>query len=334
MDSGAIGPRELQASEWIVQLKTEAAASIFDVGLVGGLLDTPRSQFSVISGLGAAGSVLVRGEGVLTEDVRADLEDNKNVDSFGLNSIIEGQSTIPNDPDFVSSRLPGLSAIDAPLAWDSSRGSTSVVVGVVDSGIDATHPDLYLNIWLNQGEIPEVLADQLVDIDGDNLITFYDLNNVTVDPLTLELSQPDFAGGPNAPFVSDKNANGRIDALDLLADPNWADGRDTDGNTFFDDFFGVNFRSGSGDPFPSNTPSDELGHGTHVAGTIGAIGNNGVGVVGVNWQTSLMSLRILDNHNQADAGAALRAVNYATAMRNQFRLDNLGRVESAQTFAC
>ena len=79
---------------------------------------------------------------------------------------------MPNDPDFPS--LTGLhnvgqfgatpdADIDAPEAWDMNTGSTNVVVGVIDSGIDVTHPDLYLNIWLNQGEIPadaEVAADR------------------------------------------------------------------------------------------------------------------------------------------------------------------------------
>ena len=54
-----------------------------------------------------------------------------------------------------------------------------------------------------------------------------------------------YATGDNAGFVEDKNGNGRIDAIDLLDDVNWADGRDTDGNSFFDDLFGVNFRSGA-----------------------------------------------------------------------------------------
>ena len=54
-------------------------------------------------------------------------------------------------------------------------------------------------------------------------------------------------------------------------------------------------------PTPDADPLDCNGHGTHVAGTIGAIGDNDFGVVGVNWQTSIMSLRILDNNNQSDA---------------------------------
>ncbi len=99
-------------------------------------------------------------------------------------------------------------------------------------------------------------------------------------------------------MVRDLNGNGRIDADDLLNDPNWRDGRDTDLNGFADDFFGVNFRSGAGDLFAPNNPVDVLGHGTHVAGTLGAIGNNSTGVVGLNWQTSLMSLRILDDQNE------------------------------------
>ena len=251
-----------------------------------------------------------------------------NVFSSGANSLISGQAS-PNDPEFQGGLLSGLARINAPAAWDVSTGSTSTVVGVVDGGIDAVHPDLYLNIWLNQGEIPTPLRGQLSDIDNDGLITFYDLNNVTVNPVTLERSDADFANGPKRqPSSMTRNSNGRIDAIDLLEDVNWADGRDTDGNSFFDDIFGVNFRSGVSDPFPSNRPFDELGHGTHVSGTIGAIGNNEFGVVGVNWQTSLMSLRILDNNNQADAGAAIRAINYAKEMRSELTIGDDGRVAS------
>lgn len=60
-------------------------------------------------------------------------------------------------------------------------------------------------------------------------------------------------------------------------------------------------------------PQDEVGHGTHVAGTIGAVGNNGIGVAGVCWQVRLMPVkvltRIVNNNNPADA----RAVHGRTA---------------------
>ena len=263
--------------------------------------------------------------------IEMELRNNPNVKHFSLNQLLEGQATSPDDPEFVGGLMPGLEKVEAINAWDVTRGSLSTVVGVVDGGVDPTHPDLYLNIWLNQGELPTKYLDntgpRLTDIDNDGLISFYDLNNVTRAATTpYSITVRGFATGPNASFVVDRNNNGRIDAIDLLEDPNWADGFDTDDNGFFDDFFGVNFRSGTGDPFASNNPSDELGHGTHVAGTIGAIGGNREGVVGVNWQTSLMSLRILDNNNQGDSGAAIRAINYAREMRERYRVESNGRV--------
>jgi subtilisin family serine protease len=151
---------------------------------------------------------------------------------------------------------------------------------VIDSGVDAAHPDLYFNMWLNQGEIPSTLRSSLVDTDGDGLFTFYDLNQ-----------------NANNSHVRDLNGNTYIDAIDLLEDPLWADGRDTDGNGFIDDFFGWNFRTDSDEPFAPNNPSDNLGHGTHVAGTIGAIGDNGRGIAGINWRSSIMALKFLDQSN-------------------------------------
>ena len=58
----------------------------------------------------------------------------------------------PNDPLFPQEWW--MQKVSAPRAWDLTTGSSRVVVNVNDSGIDYTHPDLYLNIWLNQKEIP------------------------------------------------------------------------------------------------------------------------------------------------------------------------------------
>ncbi len=331
LPAGIAGPVEPAVGEWIVQLTDSAAKPLRSLDQANSLFNQAYGDFTIISGLGVEGLLLVRGRGATKSVLESSLSQNENVQSFSLNQLIEGKSTTPNDPEFVAGLMPGMEKIDATNAWDVSRGSSSTVVGVVDGGIDPTHPDLYLNIWVNQGELPTKYLDdvgpKLTDIDGDGLITFYDLNNVTratTSPYAFTFNG--FANGPNASFVVDKNSNGRIDAEDLLADPNWADGFDTDNNGFFDDFFGVNFRAGSGDPFAANNPSDELGHGTHVAGTIGAIGGNAAGVVGVNWQTSLMSLRILDNNNQGDSGAAIRAINYAREMRERYRVEPNGRV--------
>ena len=108
--------------------------------------------------------------------------------------------------------------IDAPEAWNTTTGSASVAVAVVDSGIAYDHPDLAANIWSNPGEI---------------------------------------AGN----------------------------GVDDDGNRRIDDVRGWDFVDSD------NSPRDLTGHGTHVAGTIGARGNNGDGVAGVNWNSSLMPVR-------------------------------------------
>jgi subtilisin family serine protease len=81
-------------------------------------------------------------------------------------------------------------------------------------------------------------------------------------------------------------------------------GVDDDGNGYVDDVRGWDFYS------VDNNPDDEDGHGTHTAGTIGAEGNNGIGVAGVNWQCKLMPLRFLGPFGGSTSDAIL-AVNYA-----------------------
>jgi subtilisin family serine protease len=85
-------------------------------------------------------------------------------------------------------------------------------------------------------------------------------------------------------------------------------GVDDDGNGYVDDFRGWNFI------FNRNDPYDDNDHGTHVAGTVGAIGNNGKGVVGVNWRVKMMALKFLDRNGSGSTDDAVEAIVYATRM--------------------
>jgi subtilisin family serine protease len=83
-------------------------------------------------------------------------------------------------------------------------------------------------------------------------------------------------------------------------------GIDDDGNGVVDDRHGYNAVDQTGDPF------DDYTHGTHCAGTIAAVGDNGIGVTGVNWQARIMPVKMMRNGTGTVADT-VRAVAYATA---------------------
>ena len=100
-----------------------------------------------------------------------------------------------------------------------------------------------------------------------------------------------------------------------LADNMWInpgevpnDGIDNDGNGVIDDVHGYNAFAQTGDPM------DDHSHGTHCAGTIAAVGNNGHGIVGVNWEANLMAVKIFDSRGNTSLDAILRGLDYAAKM--------------------
>ena len=177
--------------------------------------------------------------------------------------------------------------ISAEEAWDLTRGSATTVVGDIDTGIDYNHPDLYGNVWINQAEIPADRRAHLADLDGDGIISFYDLN----DPRNQGVGK-----------ITDINGDGLIDGADILAPwhadgtGGWADGVSQPGDTqFVDDLIGWNFVNNT------NNPYDDNDHGTHTAGTIAAMGNNNRGVAGVNWKASVMALKSFGSDGTASS---------------------------------
>ena len=84
-------------------------------------------------------------------------------------------------------------------------------------------------------------------------------------------------------------------------------GIDDDGNGYIDDVRGWDFVNRDNDPI------DDKDHGTHVSGTIGAVGNNTIGVAGLNWQVKIMPLKVFDRMGYGSTSDAILAVEYANA---------------------
>ena len=140
-----------------------------------------------------------------------------------LDSEVSTQASVAsNDPEVINQWA--INNINLPVAWSKSIGSQEVLVGVIDSGIDSTHPELSKNINHSLSR------------------------DCSVDPIASE---------PN--------------------------------------------------------PRDRKKHGTFIAGIIGADGNNGIGIAGVCWDVSLVSLNITDSIGENKASYATKAIDYASS---------------------
>lgn len=239
--------------EYVVRLKSHISARLPRHELES------RLKSTVISTIPEQNIVVIRRPVFeLQEDVVKVLSENPWVEIAEPNYIYKA-SRIPNDPMFGLlwglrnigqsdiDRNPGVQDmdIDAEKAWDITTGSKRILVAIIDSGVEYTHPDLVENI-----------------------------------------------------FVNEKEENGK-------------EGVDDDGNGIIDDIHGANFVNPDK---PNGDPLDDYGHGTHVAGTIGAIGDDAMGIVGVAWHVTMLPVKFLDEEGEGTLVAAIKAINYANKM--------------------
>lgn len=195
-------------------------------------------------------------------------------------AALAAQHRRPNDPLF-----PGQTGFgELPRAWHEERGGgrrgkDEVVIALIDTGLDVKHEDLAKNLWVNVDEKPgDANGDGCpgvcrADDDGDGAADFDD------------------------PEVAEALARGVSRAHAA---------QDDDENGYPDDVHGYDFAAESPDL------TDTSGHGTHVAGVVGAVGDNATGVAGVLWSTRLMPLKVARREDGlAPLDAVLRAVRYA-----------------------
>ena len=191
--------------------------------------------------LNAEGIVRMHSRSKSAETMIADLQRRSDVVYAEPDYVVHAVGA-PNDPAYgqlwamknTGQAILGYSGktgadIGAEAAWNVTTGTKDVVVGVVDTGTDYTHPDLAANIWNN----PNGVAGCAAGTHGYNAIA------------------------------------------------------------------------------ASCDPMDDQYHGTHVSGTIGAVGNNSVGVVGVNWTTSIMPLKFLDSTGGGVDSDAVIVIEFA-----------------------
>ncbi|CAN5330797.1 hypothetical protein BH20ACI1_BH20ACI1_08500 [soil metagenome] len=194
----------------------------------------------------------------------AALKQNPNVEFAEPNWIYTHQA-VSNDPYYTNGSLWGMYGdattpanqfgSQAGEAWALGHtGSASVYVGVIDEGIQFTHPDLDANVWNNP----------------------YDL----------------------------------------------ADGLDNDGNGYVDDIHGWDFDGNNNTIYDGGTRGSLDDHGTHVTGTIGAEGGNGIGVAGVNWNVTYISGKFLGRRGGSLANA-VKAVDYFTDLKTRHGLNSV-----------
>jgi subtilisin family serine protease len=165
-------------------------------------------------------------------------------------------------------------------AWARSNGAQSVNVNAVRTIAKTPNDPLYgaTENWA----FPKISADKAWDVATGTSSTIVAVLDTGIDYLHPDL------------------------VANMWKNPNEieGDGKDNDNNGWVDDIYGVNTIDGNGNPM------DDEGHGTMCAGLIAAVGNNAVGISGVNWTAKVMAVKIFDAAGSTSLTAEIAGIQY------------------------
>ena len=196
----------------------------------------------------------------------------------------------------------GNSHISAVDAWKIEEGSSEILVAVIDTGIDPNHPDLARNVWREgkKEKVDQELAELNPSLPGQLTpgISRARANLVAGSPLAGLIGSPLLPKQNSAAHFKESHS-GRLNAA---SSPISSQNKSRDSG-----IFGWNFVNNQANPL------DDHGHGTHVAGIIGAVANPRTGVSGVAHRVSILPIKYYSDSNPGSVNLrnTVRAIHYA-----------------------
>lgn len=221
------------------------------------------------------------------------------------------RKAISEGPSFHRFESSGAHLIPIPKRADNQEVLAHIGALRELAGVEYAYPDYQIHTLLTPTDRlftkQQGLDDSDVKRDAD--IDAPEAWDVSTGSRDIKVAVIDSGVDYNHPDLID---NIWTNAGEMGTDSNGLDkssnGIDDDGNGYTDDFRGWDFVDNDNDPMDTN------GHGTHVAGIIGASGNNGRGIAGVNWQVSIVPLRVLDTQGLGSNSNVVKALEYAARM--------------------